>query len=336
VTHPWTERALELHRACGPIDLHADTPVLLRWGYDLGRRHEPPLPQAALGFHVDLPRLREGGLAGQFFALPSWPVRLFGRGPGAVVDSLLDALEKAVRRYPDQMVLARSAGELQAARASGRLAAFCGIEGAHALEGRLERAAHFASRGVRYLGLLHFSANQAGAPAFGRGRDDRQALTDFGRELVDELNRLRVLVDLAHINRAGFLEAAARSRAPVIVSHTGASAVNPHWRNIDDDQIRAVAATGGCVGIIFSRRFVGSDHLQGVCEHLLHLARVGGDDLPALGSDWDGFVTPPEGLEDASRLPNLTAALLERGVSESRIRKILSENVVRVLAAGFD
>jgi membrane dipeptidase len=327
------ERALEIHRTALPIDLHADTPVLMRWGYDLGKRHEPPLPLAALGWHVDLPRMREGGMAGQFFGLPSWPVRLFGRGPGDVVDSLLDALEQAVRRYPDQLVLARSAADLRAAHASGRLAALCGIEGAHSLEGKLERVAHFAARGVRYLGLLHFSQNDAGRPAFGRGRDETRALTDFGRELVDELNRLRVVVDLAHINRAGFLEAAARSRAPVLVSHTGVSAVHAHWRNIDDDQIRAVARTGGCIGVIYSRSFLGSDHLEGVCEHLLHLLRAGGEDVPALGSDWDGFVTPPEGLEDASQLPNLTAALLARGVGEAQVAKILGGNVLRVLEA---
>ena len=142
-----------------------------------------------------------------------------------------------------------------------------------------------------------------------------------------------MLVDLAHINRAGFLEAAARSRAPVIVSHTGVSAVHPHWRNIDDDQIRAVARGGGCVGVIYSRSFLGSDHLEGVCEHLLHLLRVGGEDVPALGSDWDGFVTPPEGLEDASHLPGLTAALLAHGLGEAQVHKILGGNVLRVREA---
>jgi membrane dipeptidase len=115
------------------------------------------------------------------------------------------------------------------------------------------------------------------------------------------------------------------------VSHTGASAVHPHWRNIDDEQIRAVARTGGCVGVIYSRSFLGSEHLEGVCEHLVHLLEVGGEDLPALGSDWDGFVTPPAGLEDASQLPNLTAALLGRGLEQRVVAKMLGGNALRVL-----
>jgi membrane dipeptidase len=324
--------ARALHATAWPVDLHADTPVLMRWGYDLAVRHEPILPRAAATFHVDLPRLREGGLAAQFFGLPSWPVRLSRRWrPGATVDRLLDALEAARREHPDELALACSAAEVRAARAAGKVAGLRGIEGAHALEGDLQQVAHFAARGVVYLGLLHFSANEAGAPAFGRGRDDGAGLSDFGRALVDELEHRRIIVDLAHINRRGFLEAAARARAPVIVSHTGLSGVHPHWRNIDDEQIRAVARTGGCIGVIFSRRFLGADDLDGVCAHLEHLIAVGGEDVPALGSDYDGMVTPPEGLEDSSHLPNLTAALLRRGVPARQVLKLLGGNAMRVL-----
>jgi membrane dipeptidase len=325
--------ARALHDAMVAVDLHADTAVLLRLGYDIGVRHDPILPRAAAGFHVDLPRLREGGIGAQFFGLPSWPIRWPWGGPGTTVDRLLDALERAEQRYASDLALVRTAAEVRAARAAGRIAGLRGVEGAHALEGKLDRVAHFAGRGVAYLGLLHFSANEAGAPAYGRGRDATRGLTDFGRELVDELNRCRVIVDLAHINRAGFLEAAARSRAPVLVSHTGVTGVHPHWRNIDDDQIRAVAGGGGCVGVIYSRRFLGTDDVEGVCAHLEHIVRVGGEDTPALGSDWDGMVTPPEGLEDASRLPNLTEALLRHGLPERLVQKILGDNALRVLEA---
>jgi membrane dipeptidase len=254
-----------------------------------------------------------------------------GRSPGQAVDRLLDALEAAERANSERFVLVRTASELRAARHQGRIAGLRGIEGAHALDGSLDRAAHFARRGVVYLGLLHLSANQAGAPAYGPGRDDSSGLTLFGRELVGELNRLRVMIDLAHINKRGFLEAAALSHAPVIVSHTGVSGVHRHWRNIDDDQLRAVAKTGGCIGVIYSRRYLGCDDLDGVCDHLEYLIKVGGEDLPALGSDYDGLCTPPEGLEDVTGLPKLTARLLHRGLPERQVRKILSENALRVL-----
>jgi membrane dipeptidase len=324
--------AESFHRTCTVVDLHADTPALLRMGYDLAARHENPLPLSPWGFHVDLPRAREGGLSAQFFGLPSFPLRLRPwLSPGATVDALLDALEETERKCPG-LTLVTTAAEVRAAREQDRLAGLRGIEGAHALEGNLDRVAHFARRGVAYLGLLHFSRNEAGAPAYGRGRDDSCGLTDFGRDLVDELNRLRVIVDLAHINRKGFLEAAERSRQPVVVSHTGVTGVHRHWRNIDDDQIRAVARTGGCVGVIFARRFLGRRGIEGVCAHLEHLLRVGGEDLPALGSDFDGLVVPPAGLEDVSQLPALTQALLHRGLSETQVSKMMGENTLRTLA----
>jgi membrane dipeptidase len=323
----------QFHRESMVVDLHADTPVLLRLGYDLGQRHEPPLPMNALGFHLDLPRMREGGLNAQFFGLTSFPTRWILGGPASTVDRQLDALEDAEAANARTFALVTRAAEVRDARAAGQVAGLRGIEGAHALEGDLDRLAHFAKRGVVYLGLLHFSSNEAGAPAKGRGRDESLGLTDFGRELVDELNRLKVLVDLTHINRKGFLEAARRSRSPVIVSHTGVLGAHAHWRNIDDEQIRAVAQGGGCVGVIFSRLYLGHQGLEGVCTHLEHLIKVGGEDTPALGSDFDGMVTPPRGLGDASELPNLTRALLSRGLSRDQVSKILGENVLRVLAS---
>lgn len=324
-----------LHQSAFPIDLHADTPVLLRWGYDFGLRHDPILPRSAGGFHLDLPRMLQGGLAAQFFGLPSWPWRRWpfrtNYGPAAQVDRLLDSLEKAAQRHSTLFTLVRTPAEIRAARAQGRIAGLRGIEGAHALEGDLDQVAYFARRGICYFGLLHFSVNEAGSPAYGWGRDGMQGLTPFGHALVEELNKQHIIVDLAHINRRGFMEAAAHSKAPVIVSHTGLNGVFAHWRNIDDDQIRAVARSGGCIGVIYSRRYLGEDSIQGVVNHVAHLINIGGEDLPALGSDYDGLVTPPEGLEDISRLPNLTAELLKQGFSERQIFKVLGDNVLRVL-----
>jgi membrane dipeptidase len=142
-----------------------------------------------------------------------------------------------------------------------------------------------------------------------------------------------VIVDLAHINRRGFLDATALISRPPMVSHTGVLGVHQHWRNIDDEQLRAVADKGGCVGVIFARRYLGSASIDAVVDHLLHIVDVAGDDLPALGSDFDGFVVPPEGLEDVAALPNLTVALSRRGVAPRVLEKILGGNVLRVLDA---
>jgi membrane dipeptidase len=121
------------------------------------------------------------------------------------------------------------------------------------------------------------------------------------------------------------------SRRPVIVSHTGVSGANAHWRNIDDDQLRAIAQTGGIVGIIFCPRYLGGDDVEHVVRHIRHVIDVAGEDTPALGSDWDGMIVPTRELRDASRLPNLTDALLAAGMSESTIAKILRDNAMRVL-----
>ncbi|MBI2893513.1 MAG: membrane dipeptidase [Deltaproteobacteria bacterium] len=323
-----SDEALAVHRASIVVDLHADTPSLLRLGYDIGKRHTPPLPRAALGVHVDLPRMREGGQCGQMFGLVSLPLR---KGPAEVIHRQITLVESAARSHPGELRVVRTAEEVEDAWRAGVRAALLSIEGAHALEGRLENVEEFARRGVRSLGLLHFSANAAGSPAHGRGANPEQALTGFGKDLVTELDRLRILVDLAHINRKGFLEAALLTKKPPIVSHTGVSGVHPHWRNIDDEQIRAVAAKGGCIGIIFAPRFLGRAGALGVVEHLLHVLRVGGEDTPALGSDFDGLVTPPHDLRDPRYLPGLTEALLRRGLEPRIVTKILGGNFLRVL-----
>lgn len=325
-------RARDLHRRAPAIDLHADTLMWSRWvGYDLNARHEPPLPWAAIGGHVDVPRLTEGGVGAQFFGLVSLPV---GQRSGlrAVIDEQIDELEKACAHSDGRLAQARTAAELAAVNDAGGVAALLGIEGAHALEGSLDSLDHFARRGVRYLGLSHFSANDVSFPAYGRGSDPSRGLTAFGRAVVERCQELGVVVDLAHINKKGFLEACALSHRPPMVSHTGVLGAFEHWRNIDDDQLRAVADLGGCVGVIFCPRFLGGDGLGPVVKHLQHIVSVCGEDAPALGSDWDGFIVPTDSLSDAAKVPLLTDALLEAGMPERTIIKILRDNVVRVLA----
>lgn len=323
--------ARALHDQVPVIDLHADTPKLMaRLGFDITAHHRRLWPKLVnyVG-HVDLPRMRQGGVAGQFFGLWTFPYPQ--RGCAENVHSQLDALDATISRNPGEIVWASGPEDVRAAHARGAVAALGGIEGAQSLEGNLDNIALFAGRGVRYIGLLHFSANQLGSPAQGAGRNQRDGLTTFGRDVIREMNRLGVIVDLAHINRPGFFDAMETTRAPIMVSHTGVTGANVHWRNIDDEQLRAVADNGGCVGIIFSRKFLGGDGIDVVCDHILHIVDVAGEDVPALGSDYDGFVLPPEGLEDISCIPNLTCALAARGLGEAALKKILGENALRVL-----
>lgn len=323
--------AKALHDELPVIDLHADTPKLMdKLDFDIASPHERPLP----GFmnyvgHVDLPRMREGGVAAQIFGM--WTVPYPQKGCARSIHLQLDALDRAAEKYPEQFCWALTPEAIETAKAEGKVSALAGIEGAHALEGNLDNVAIFARRGVRYIGLMHFSANQLGSPSYGRGADANQGLTDFGKDCVREMNRLGVVVDLAHINRKGFFDALEVTDAPPMVTHTGVSGVHEHWRNIDDEQLRAVADAGGCVGIIFAKRFLGGRDIEAVCDHILHVIDVAGEDVPSLGSDFDGFVVPPKGLEDIAQMPRLTCALAERGVSRTALRKLLGLNALRVL-----
>lgn len=327
-----SEEARALHEAAVVVDLHADTPKLMARGYEITRRHDPPWPVSSYAGHVDLPRMRDGGLTAQWFGMWTSPVAIPLTSRAADVHRQLDALERAAADHPDQLRLALTADDVRAAKADGVSVGLRGIEGGQALEGDLTQLESFARRGVRYLGLLHFSRNELGYPAMGLGQSAGRGLTPFGRQVVEACAALGVVVDLAHLNRTGFAEVVANTEVPVMVSHTGVAGVRAHWRNIDDEQVRAVADSGGVVGIIFSPRFVGGD-MDAVVAHLAHVVNVAGPDAVALGSDWDGMIRPARGLEDPTGLPHLTEALLRRGMTAETVTKLLGANVLRVLDA---
>ncbi len=318
-----SDRARRIHEEAIVIDLHVDS---LLWPGDLAREGR--------GGHVDFPRMRRGGLDAAAFTVPT---RFFGVGglkafhdlwPAATWFSpwkrLLYQLDKTGSWRGASLALGPAA--IRRNHREGILSYFHGIEGAHALEGDIRRVSELRSRGVLFIGLVHLSDNEIGGSSSGSD----QGLSELGRKLVEEMNRLRVLVDLAHASRTTFFEALALTTLPPIVSHTGVRAVHDTRRNLDDDQIRAVAERGGVVGVMLAPPALREVSLEEAVRHLEHVIRVGGEDAAAIGSDFDGYVDPPI---DASGLPALTALLLQRGFSEERIRKVLGENVLRVLAA---
>jgi membrane dipeptidase len=326
-----SNKALEIHHRAVVVDLHADTATLMRMGYDIFRRHRPLLPWSALGFHLDVPRMERGGLTAQVFGLVTFPLSTVGVFESAQLQ--IELLHKSAAAQPQRFRFVTEAHEIEAAKADGAVAALCGLEGVHALEGENENLVRLADRGLRLVGLSHFTANRAAHPAFGLGSSRTAGLTPFGASLIERANELGVLVDLAHVNKPGFMEATRISTDPVVVSHTGVRGVYDIWRNIDDTQIRAVADTGGCVGVIFSRHFLGGRHLDHLVAHIQHLLDVGGEGCPALGSDFDGFIVPPAELGDVEALPRLTEALVTAGLCERLIHKILGGNALRVLHA---
>ncbi len=324
-----SEKARRLHAEYPAVDLHADSLLWRRFlGYDLNKKHSPPLPWSFGGGHVDVPRLIEGGLGAQCFGLVALPG--LDRHPEQTCHRYIDQLELAAKQSSGTLCIVRNAADIVAS-GPGEIKALIGIEGAHSLQGDVDAVERFAKRGVRYLGLLHFTANACGAPMVGWGADANQGLTTFGRDVVSRCEDAGVIVDLAHINKRGFMDVCEMAKVPVMVSHTGVSGVHNLWRNIDDEQLRRVARLGGVVGVIFCPAYLGEDGIDAVVDHLVHIVNVAGEETPALGSDWDGFIRPTQGLEDASKLPNLTQALVRRGLAPTTIAKILRENALRLL-----
>ena len=250
----------------------------------------------------------------------------------------LARLRAAVEAHPGAAVVGDAAG-FRAARAQGRLACFLAVQGGNAFAspgdvGRIPGAV------VSRVTLVHLTDSVLGATSSPLGRSrGRGGLTPSGRDLVAALNGARILVDLAHISRPGFAEALAvhDPALPPLVSHTGVSAVCRSWRNLDDGQIRAVADRGGVIGIMYHRGFLGRPawrvRADAVVRHLEHAVAVGGEEVAALGSDWDGMITTPRDMPTVSELPVLVQHMLERGFTEARVARILGANALRVIGA---
>ncbi len=327
------ERAREIHRRAIVADFHVDSILWQRLvRYDLRRRHRPIGWGTPFGNHADIPRMLAGGYTCPGFGLHYWPWGI--AKAWAEVRRQIDYFER-LTQLDERITIARTAEDVRRAKAEGRLAGFPGCEGAHILDGRLERIAELRRRNVRYLTLTHFSKNAAATSAMGIGADAVSGLTPWGRELVAECNRVGLIVDVAHVNAPGVLDACAASRRPVIASHTGVKGVRPHRRNIDDAGLRAIAAGGGVVGIMFAPVFLAaSNDADSTCilDHIDHAVRTIGIDHVALGSDFDGMIPIPTDLRDCTDLVRVTEGLVLRGYSELDIRKILGENWLRVLA----
>ncbi len=335
-----SQEALALYRHSDVVDLHVDTFIWTRiFGYDLLRRHGRGLLGARFYGHADLPRLREAGVGGAIWSITTNPLRRASRRT-EVFRKNLERLVAIFARAPGEVALCRALGDYRAARAAGKHAAFIGVQGGNALDGDLALSTFDASLLVKVT-LVHLSTSSLGttsAPSVPFGGGDG-GLSERGRELVAALDRNRVFVDLAHINRRGFFDAvAAHDRTlPLLVSHTGIAGVHRHWRNVDDEQLRAVAATGGVVGVMYQHSFLGEPLLGGraeaIVDHLAHIVDVVGEDCAALGSDWDGAIITPRDMATCLELPLLCELMLRRRWSHERVRKVLGGNFLRALGA---
>lgn len=352
------------HRQAIVIDTHADTTQAMAYGgADLAR----PQPELQL----DLARAAAGGLDAQFFSIFVFPGRSKPEQFFAEATRQIDAIEALARANPERFRIARTADEVRANAAAGVMSGLLGVEGGHALlpgdsKGQLEHLRALAARGVRYLTLTWVNSNDLGGSSGDQG--DIRGLTPFGTDLIKEMNRLGIVVDVSHVSDATFWDAVRASSKPVLASHSSARALTNIPRNMTDAMLKAVAAQGGAVCVNFGSGFLdeafhqkegplfAKPHdgdlneawrqiraggaalrpqvsLDRLVDHIVHVARVAGVAHTCLGSDFDGVPATPVGMEDVGKLPGLTAALHARGLSWPDIEKILGGNVLRVLQA---
>lgn len=327
--------AVELYRASEVIDLHVDSFIWQRTlGYDLTKRHRAPLGGAFLG-QVDFPRIREAEISGATWVITTNPVREAADRARAF-EANLDELCRTFARVPSEFQVVTNARGYDAARAAGKHAAFLGVQGGNALDFSLSEMARLCDGRVLRITLVHLSSSRIGSTSSPMRLSDT-GLSAFGTQMVELLNERKVLVDLAHISARGFWAAceAHAKDVPFVVTHTGVSGVHRHWRNLDDDQIRAVARSGGVVGIMYHAPFLGdrpwSGRVETIARHIAHVLDVAGEDTPALGSDWDGAIITPRDMPTCLELPRLVAALAKLGIADRVISKILGRNFLRVV-----
>jgi membrane dipeptidase len=334
-----SQAAAELYLTSDVVDLHLDTFIWTRvFGYDLTKRHGTGLLNARIWGQADLPRVLDSGLTGAMWVITTNPLRTRKGRRDTLLENLAEL--RGMLERDDRARLVSSVSEYRAARAEGKHAAFVGLQGGNALSYDLSDFDRPECSVLTRITLMHFTRSRLGAPALPRALSwGPQGLTDYGVEYVHKCNHKRILVDLAHSSPACFWQVmdVHDRKLPLAVTHGGCMAVHEHFRNLTDAQLRAVAATGGVVGIMFQSGFLGEPTLGGraeaVVRHLEHVVRTVGEDHAALGSDFDGAIMPPRDLKSVLELPRLVELMLQRGFAESTIRKILGGNALRVLGA---
>jgi membrane dipeptidase len=362
------ERAKAILAAHPLIDGHNELPWEFRQqvAYNLDRLD---LTQPVPTTQTDIPRLRAGGVGGQFWSV-FVPSRLQGDKAVSATLEQIDFVHAMVRRYPETFAFARTADDVERAFAGGRIASLLGMEGGHSIDSSLGTLRMMYELGVRYMTLTHndnvpWADSATDEPKLG-------GLSEFGESVVAEMNRIGMLVDLSHVSADTMRSALACAQAPVIFSHSSARAVCDVPRNVPDDVLAALPANGGVCMVTFVPEFVFPesaawraeaasaaraagvdpvdlqaffpftkewmrDHpkprgtVDDVVAHVEHVRAVAGVDHIGLGGDYDGTDVFPEGMDDVSGYPLLFAALLERGWSETDLAKLAGGNVLRAL-----
>jgi membrane dipeptidase len=358
--------ALRLHRASLVVDGHNDLAWHLRELEDMGLT-KYDLNQVQPKLHTDMVRLKEGGVGAQFWSAYV-PAELMENGTAVQTTfEQIDLIHRFVAKYSERLETANTAADILRIHAAGKVASLIGLEGGHSIDNSLETLRKLYAAGARYMTLTHWKnldwADSANDTPVHHG------LTNFGEQVIREMNKVGMLVDISHVSAEVMRHALRVAHAPLIASHSSAYSITENVRNVPDDVLRLVTKNGGVVMVNFYPAYIIhgeqdeadwnpggrlqlfplEDEFAGdiaewkeekavphatvpmVVDHIDHIVKVAGVDHVGLGSDFDGVPLVPDGLEDVSKFPAITEELLRRGYSENDIRKILGMNLVRAL-----
>jgi membrane dipeptidase len=363
-------RARALHKQVPLIDGHNDYPWALRETDPARDFAKADISGSVPKLMTDIPRLRQGGLGGQFWSVYI-PATMQGKEAVRATLEQIDIVHRMIRRWPETFELTRTAAEVERAFKNGHIASMIGMEGGHSIDNSLATLRMMHALGAGYMTLTHGS-NVPWADS-ATDKPVLSGLSKFGEEVVREMNWLGMLVDVSHVSPDTMEDAIRGSEAPVIFSHSSAKAVCNVPRNVPDNVLQMLPKNGGVVMVTFVPGFIsqevadygqkvaaqqqslraqfpnneayataGMDRwrlenpepratLQQVADHIDHIRKVAGIDHIGLGGDFDGITTVVSGLEDVSKYPALTAELLKRGYTDQDVKKILGQNILRVM-----
>jgi len=357
--------------------MHCDTVTLIKRGYDISKRHDTG--------HIDLPGLTEGGVNIQVFAVCTLGMDPDQNPKSAIINDL-ELLKSAFSNNHNSIEICLGPADLNRIRSDDKIAAILAIEGGIALENNPENIQFFHDRGVRILTITH-DVPVGWCTNWKDDKSKNQALTDLGRDMISELNHQGIIIDVSHASDKTVDAVLEISDSPIIASHSCARSICQHGRNLPDRQIKAIAESGGMIGVTFVNPFLSAEYNQAfdqfwktvppgqlkklielytakipekeyqkalekdfsniiegenkldslratvktIANHIDHMVEIAGPDHVGIGSDFDGISSTPIGLEDCSKLPNLTGELLKRGYDPADIAKIMGENFIRIL-----
>ena len=315
------------------IDLHVDCIIQQRlFGYRMTRRHNAMLKGQPLVWHADIPRMRDATYVGACLGIHYWPWE--SEAGWFECNAQIDYLDQTVAQDPT-VLRVTDPSDWRTAIEENRLALGPGVEGVHMLNGRVDRIEELAARSVQYLTITHFSKNLAATPSMGRGKNETDGLTAFGKEVVAACNANDIIIDCAHVNTPGVLDIVSASTKPVFCTHTGVKGAFNHVRNITDEELDAIAENNGVVGIMFAPVFLAGTRKassESVADHIEYAVDRIGDSHVGIGSDYDGWIPIPSDQRDCRDISIVRDILEKRGMSAESLDKIFGINALEMLS----